>query len=238
MIQNDKFNGREPKYYDIFTGLFVAVLLVSEITSTKIVTFGFIQTAGAAVLFPVSYIFSDILTEVYGYARARRVMWIGFASLALMALVLLVVEYLPPSPAWHGQPAYEAILGFVPRITFASILAYWAGGFANDFTLAKMKVFTKGKYLWTRTVGSTVVGQAVDTFLFIGIAFYGVLPVPVILQIILSFYLFKCAYEVLATPLTYWVVNTLKRREGLDVFDYHTNFSPFRFRVDEAATRE
>jgi uncharacterized integral membrane protein (TIGR00697 family) len=235
MNTTDKFQGREPKYYDIFTGLFVAVLLISEITSTKIVSLGFIQTAGAAVLFPISYIFSDILTEVYGYARARRVMWIGFASLALMALVLLVVEYLPAAPSWHGQAAYEAILGFVPRITLASVLAYWAGGFANDFVLAKMKLLTKGKYLWTRTVGSTVVGQAVDTFLFIGIAFYGVLPNAVIVQIILSFYLFKCAYEVLATPLTYLVVNKLKKSEGLDVFDYHTNFSPFRFKVDDSA---
>ncbi len=234
---NDKFEGREPKYYDIFTGLFVAVLLISEITSTKIVSLGFIQTAGAAVLFPISYIFSDILTEVYGYARARRVMWIGFASLALMALVLLIVEYLPSSPSWHSQAAYEAILGFVPRITLASVLAYWAGGFANDFVLAKMKLFTKGKYLWTRTVGSTIVGQAVDTFLFIGIAFYGTLPISVIAQIILSFYLFKCAYEVLATPLTYYVVNRLKKSEGLDVFDYHTNFSPFHFKVDENASK-
>jgi uncharacterized integral membrane protein (TIGR00697 family) len=124
-------------------------------------------------------------------------------------------------------------LGFVPRITLASVLAYWAGGFVNDFILAKMKLLTKGKYLWTRTVGSTVVGQAVDTFLFISIAFYGVLPNAVIVQIILSFYLFKCAYEVLATPLTYYVVNKLKKSEGLDVFDYHTNFSPFRFKIED-----
>jgi len=235
---SDKFQGREPKYYDIFTGLFVAVLLVSEITSTKIVTLGFIQTAGAAVLFPVSYIFSDILTEVYGYARARRVMWIGFASLVLMSLVLLVVEYLPAAPSWHGQAAYEAILGFVPRITLASVIAYWVGGFVNDFTLAKMKLLTKGKYLWTRTVGSTVIGQAVDTSLFISIAFYGVLPNAVIAQIIFSFYLFKCVYEVLATPLTYFVVNRLKKSEGLDVFDYHTNFSPFRFKVEPVSPAE
>jgi len=228
----DKFEGREPKYYDLFTGLFVAVLLISEITSTKIVSFGFIQTAGAAVLFPVSYIFSDILTEVYGYARARRVMWIGFASLILLALFLTIVEYLPAAPSWHSQQAYEAILGFVPRISIASIIAYWAGGFANDVTMAKMKLMTKGKYLWSRTIGSTVVGQAVDTFLFIGLAFYGVLPNPVILQIIFSFYLFKCAYEVLVTPLTYYIVNKLKKNEGLDVFDYKTSFSPFHFKVE------
>jgi hypothetical protein len=229
----DKFQGREPKYYDIFTGLFVAVLIISEITSTKIVSLGFIQTAGAAVLFPVSYIFSDILTEVYGYSRARRVVWIGFGSVILLGLVLLLVQYLPPAPSWHNQQAYDVILGFVPRISAASVLAYWAGGFANDFILAKMKLLTKGKYLWTRTIGSTIVGQAVDTFLFMGIAFYGVLPNAVILQIIFSFYLFKCGYEVVATPLTYFVVNKLKKAEGLDVFDYHTNFNPFRFRVED-----
>jgi len=234
----DKFQGREPKYYDIFTGLFVAILIISEITSTKIVSLGFIQTAGAAVLFPISYIFSDILTEVYGYARARRVMWIGFASLVLLSAVLLIVEYLPPSPSWHNQAAYDAILGFVPRISLASVIAYWAGGFANDLVLAKMKLLTKGKYLWTRTVGSTVVGQAVDTFLFIGIAFYGVLPNAVILQIIFSFYLFKCGYEVVATPITYFVVNNLKKAEGLDVFDYNTNFNPFKFKVENKVSVE
>jgi queuosine precursor transporter len=232
----DKFSGREPKYYDIFTGLFVAVLLISEITSTKIVSFGFIQTAGAAVLFPISYIFSDILTEVYGYARARRVLWIGFAAVILQAIVLMVVQYLPSSPSWHNQQAYAVILGFVPRISVASVLAYWAGGFANDLVLAKMKLLTKGRYLWTRTIGSTIVGQAVDTFLFIGIAFYGILPTPVILQIIFSFYLFKASYEVVATPITYAVVSKLKKAEGLDVFDYHTNFSPFHFRVKDGVS--
>lgn len=228
----DKFEGREPKYYDLFTGLFVAVLLISEVTSTKIAQIGFLQTTGAAVLFPVSYIFSDILTEVYGYARARRVVWIGFVAVLMQALFLMIVQYLPAATSWYNQHAYEAVLGFVPRISVASVLAYWAGGFANDFVLAKMKLLTKGKYLWTRTVGSTVVGQAVDTFLFIGIAFYGVLPAAVIFQVILSLYLFKTAYEVLATPLTYLVVNKLKKSEGLDVFDYHTNFSPFHFKIE------
>jgi uncharacterized integral membrane protein (TIGR00697 family) len=229
----DKFEGREPKYYDIFTGLFVAILLVSEITSTKLIQIGFIQTAGAFILFPVSYIMSDILTEVYGYARARRVMWIGFASLVLMSLVLIAVEFMPAAPSWHNQQAYDAILGFVPRISFASIVAYWVGGFANDFTLAKMKILTKGKMLWSRTIGSTVVGQAVDSFLFIGIAFYGIIPNAVILQIALTQYLLKVAYETVATPLTYFVVNKLKKSEGLDVFDYHTNFNPFHFKVED-----
>jgi uncharacterized integral membrane protein (TIGR00697 family) len=233
----DKFGGREPKYYDIFTGLFVAILLVSEITSTKLIQIWFVQTAGAFILFPISYIMSDILTEVYGYARARRVMWIGFSSLVLMSLVLIAVEFLPAAPSWHNQQAYDVILGFVPRISFASIVAYWVGGFANDFTLAKMKLLTKGKMLWTRTIGSTVVGQAVDSFLFIGIAFYGIIPNAIILQIAFTQYLLKVAYETLATPLTYYVVNKLKKSEGLDVFDYHTNFNPFKFKVEDQVTK-
>jgi uncharacterized integral membrane protein (TIGR00697 family) len=231
----DKFKGREPKYYNIFTGLFVAVLLVSEITATKIAQIGFIQTSGAIILFPISYIMSDILTEVYGYARARSVMWIGFVGLVLMSLVLVAVEFLPAAPSWHNQQAYEAVLGFVPRISMASIIAYWVGGFANDFTLAKMKILTKGKYLWSRTIGSTVVGQAIDSFLFIGLAFYGIIPTAVVLQIALTQYLLKVIYETVATPVTYFIVNKLKKAEGLDVFDYRTNFNPFRFKVEDPA---
>jgi uncharacterized integral membrane protein (TIGR00697 family) len=235
---NDKFHGHEPKYYDIFTGLFVAVLLVSEITSTKLIQIGIFQTAGAIVLFPISYIFSDILTEVYGYARARRVLWIGFGAVVLQALVLMLVQYLPPAASWHNQAAYVATLGFVPRISLASVLAYWAGGFANDFTMAKMKLLTKGKHLWTRTIGSTVVGQAVDSFLFIGITFYGMIPNFIILQIALTQYILKVIYETVATPVTYLVVNKLKQAEGLDVFDYKTNFTPFKFKVEHAVDAE
>jgi uncharacterized integral membrane protein (TIGR00697 family) len=176
---------------------------------------------------------SDILTEVYGYARARSVMWIGFAGLVLMSLVLIAVEFLPAAPSWHNQQAYEAVLGFVPRISMASIIAYWVGGFANDFTLAKMKILTKGKYLWSRTIGSTVVGQAIDSFLFIGLAFYGIIPTAVVLQIALTQYILKVIYETVATPFTYFIVNKLKKDEGLDVFDYHTNFNPFRFKVED-----
>jgi uncharacterized integral membrane protein (TIGR00697 family) len=229
---DDKFQGREPKYYDLFTGLFVAVLIISEITSTKLVHIWYFQTAGAIILFPISYIMSDILTEVYGYARARRVMWIGFGSLILMSAVLIIVGLMPAAPTWHNQQAYNVILGFVPRISLASIIAYWVGGFANDFTLAKMKIATKGKMLWTRTIGSTIVGQAVDSFLFIGIAFYGIIPNAVILQIALTQYILKVAYETVATPITYFVVNKLKKSEGIDMFDANTNFNPFHFKVD------
>lgn len=229
---DDKFLGREPKYYDLFTGLFVAILIISEITSTKLISFWHIQTAGAIILFPISYIMSDILTEVYGYARARRVMWIGFGSLILMSVVLILVGIMPAAPSWHNQHAYDLILGFVPRLSMASIIAYWVGGFANDFTLAKMKIWTKGKMLWSRTIGSTVVGQAVDSFLFIGIAFYGIIPTPVVLQIALTQYCLKVAYEAVATPITYWVVNALKRKEGIDVFDVNTNFNPFHVKIE------
>jgi len=233
---DDKFLGREPKYYDLFTGLFVAILLISEITSTKLVHIWFFQTAGAIILFPISYIMSDILTEVYGYARARRVMWIGFGSLILMSVVLILVGMMPSAPSWHNQQAYNLILGFVPRLSMASIIAYWAGGFANDFILAKMKIWTKGKMLWSRTIGSTVVGQAVDSFLFIGIAFYGILPTPVVLQIAVTQYCLKVAYETVATPITYFIVSQLKKKEGIDVYDYNTNFNPFHVKVEPIFT--
>jgi hypothetical protein len=234
---NDKFQGREPKYYDLFTGLFVAILLISEVASTKLVQFWGVRTAGAIILFPIAYIFSDILTEVYGYARARRVMWIGFASLILMSAVFIIVGQMPPAATWNNQAAYNAILGFVPRISMASIIAYWAGGFANDFILAKMKIWTKGKMLWSRTIGSTVVGQAVDSILFIGIAYYGRIPNAIIFQIALTQYLLKLGYETIATPVTYFVINKLKKSEGIDVYDYNTDFSPFRIKVgDQIAT--
>ena len=229
----DKFLGREPKYYDLVMALFVAVLIVSEITSTKLIHIGPFRTAGAIILFPIAYIVSDVLTEVYGYARARRVMWVGFGALILMSAVLTIVQYLPAAPIWNNQAAYESVLGFVPRISIASIIAYWVGGFANDFVLAKMKIWTKGKMLWSRTIGSTVVGQAVDSFLFIGIAYYGRLPMSVILQIALTQYGLKLAYESLATPFTYFVVNKLKKAEGIDVYDTNTNFTPFKFGVEK-----
>ena len=229
----DKFSGRQPKYYDIITGLFVAILLISEVTSTKLIQIGPIRTAGAIILFPISYIFSDILTEVYGYSRARRVLWIGFGALFLQAAVLVAVQYLPAASFWKNQQAYETILGFVPRISIASVIAYWAGGFANDFALAKLKIFTKGKMLWSRTIGSTILGQAVDSFLFIGIAYYGRVPISTIAQIAGTQYLLKVAYETVATPITYFVVNRLKRAEGVDVYDHKTDFSPFRFSVND-----
>jgi uncharacterized integral membrane protein (TIGR00697 family) len=215
-------------YFDIVAMAFIAVYLISQIASAKLFVIGRWTFPGATIVFPLSYIFGDILTEVYGYAKTRRVIWIGFFSAILMALVLWVVQILPPAPDWPNQLAYQAILGVVPRMVLGSIVAYWCGEFTNSYVMAKMKVFTKGRFLWTRTMGSTVTGQAVDSLVFISIAFSGRLPWVVIFQMSASLYLFKIAYEFAATPLTYVVVKRLKRAEGAEIFDRDTNFTPFR----------
>jgi uncharacterized integral membrane protein (TIGR00697 family) len=215
--------------FDIVAVAFVSVYLISQVSSSKLFMIGSVQLPGAAVVFPLSYIFGDILTEVYGYARTRRVIWAGFGAAVLMALVLWIVQVLPPATGWRDQPAYEAILGVVPRMVLGSIVAYWAGEFANSYVMARMKVLTGGRFLWTRTVGSTVVGQAVDSGVFIVVAFAGRLPWGAMMQISATLYLFKVAYEVVATPLTYAVVKWLKRVEQVDVFDRATDFTPFRF---------
>jgi uncharacterized integral membrane protein (TIGR00697 family) len=220
---------KAPKYFDLVAVSFVSVYLISQVSSTKLFAFGRFQFPGAIIIFPIAYIFGDILTEVYGYARTRRVIWMGFFSATLMALVLFIVQYLPPAPGWLLQNAYESILGIVPRVVLGSILGYWAGEFTNSFVLAKMKIWTKGRYLWTRTIGSTLFGQAVDSIIFISIAFTGVVPLKLVLTVSVSLWLFKVLYEVIATPVTYAIVRFLKRAEGIDVYDHKTNFSPFRY---------
>jgi queuosine precursor transporter len=207
---------------------FIAVYLISQVSSAKLFALGGLSLPGAAVIFPLSYIFGDVLTEVYGYAMTRRVIWVGFGAAVLMALVLWIVQVLPPAPEWANQEAYQAILGVVPRMVAGSIFAYWAGEFTNSYIMAKMKVFTEGRHLWSRTIGSTILGQAVDSAVFISVAFAGRLPWPALLHIAGSLYLFKVAYEIVATPLTYYVVAVLKKAEGLDVYDRETDFSPFR----------
>jgi len=216
------------RYFDLVAMAFVSVYLISQVSSAKLFVVGGLQLPGAAVVFPLSYIFGDILTEVYGYARTRRVIWAGFGAAIVLALVLWIVQELPPAPGWPDQAAYESILGVVPRMVLGSIVAYWAGEFANSYVMAKMKLLTEGRYLWMRTVGSTVVGQAVDSAVFISVAFAGRLPWGALLQIAATLYLFKVAYEVAATPLTYTIVRWLKRVEGVEVFDRTTDFSPFR----------
>lgn len=227
-------NVQSPRYYDIVAGLFVAVLLITQTIAQKIAAFGPLSISAGVILFPISYIFGDILTEVYGYARARRVIWIGFGSSALMAVVYWIAVWLPPADGWADQEAFAKILGFVPRMVLASLLAYWAGEFTNSYILARMKIFTKGRHLWTRTIGSTLIGQAVDTVVVMIVAFAGVLSPRLLVSVGVSIYIVKVAYEVVATPLTYLVVYRLKRIEGIDTYDIHTDFNPFRLGVDSS----
>lgn len=230
---------RSYRYLDVITAAFVAVLLVSNIASTKLVVLGPFEFDGGTILFPLSYIFGDILTEVYGYARSRRVIWTGLVLLALSALVFAFVDALPPSaaPGWAGQDSFHAILGFVPRIVLASLLAFFAGEFTNSVLLARLKVRTRGRLLWTRTIGSTVVGQAVDTSIFLLIAFWGVLPSEVLWAVFVSNYIFKVGFEVLGTPLTYAAINYLKRAEGEDHYDRDTDFNPFTLKDPRSPSR-
>jgi len=219
---------RNLKYFGMITGFFVAVLLISNIASTKIVDFfGFIFDGGT-LLFPLAYIFGDVLTEVYGYKRARRVIWTGFVSAAVMSIVFMAIGAMAPAPGWENQAAYDAILGVLPRIVLASLIAYFAGEFSNSYILAKMKIAQRGKQLWKRTIGSTIVGEGIDTLLFATIAFWGVLPFEIFIMLIISNYIFKVGIEVLFTPITYKVVGFLKKAEHEDVYDTGTDFSPFR----------
>lgn len=215
------------RFFDVIMALFVAVLLISNVASSKIVLLGPFTFDGGTVLFPLSYIFGDILTEVYGYQRSRKVIWTGFFCAGLMAAIFAVVGTLPPAPDWEGQDAYQRILGITPRIVLGSLIAYWAGEFCNSFTLAKMKIFTRGHWLWTRTIGSTLMGEGVDTLLFVVIAFAGVLPMGLLTSVLISNYFFKVGVEVMATPVTYSVVAFLKRAEREDYYDYDTDFNPF-----------
>lgn len=219
------------RYYDMLVAAFVAVLLVSNIVAPKFVAWGPFRFSGAQLLFPITYIFGDIFTEVYGYAGSRRAIWNGFFASALMAVVSMIVVALPPSPDWPHQQAYALVLGFMPRLVIASLVAYWAGEFANSFVMARMKVLTNGRYLWMRTIGSTAVGQAVDTVVVMIVAFAGVMSTSDIVRAIVSGYLGKVLYEAAATPLTYAVVNWLKRVEGVDIIDRHTDFNPFKARI-------
>ncbi|OGH93915.1 MAG: transporter [Candidatus Magasanikbacteria bacterium RIFOXYD2_FULL_41_14] len=216
------------KYWDIIVVAFVAVLLISNVASTKIVDFGWFTFDGGTLLFPLSYIFADIFTEVYGYSYARRAIWLGFVSAFVMSAVFIVVGKLPPATDWNNQAAYEAILGLTPRIVAASLLAYLAGNFSNSYILAKLKLKTQGKFLWVRTIGSTIVGEGLDTAIFCLVAFYGVLPGALLWSVIVSNYIFKVGVEVLFTPVTYRACSFLKKYEGVDVFDADTKFNPFK----------
>ncbi len=217
------------RYLDVLTTAFVVVLLVSNLLAQKVIRVGPFATSGAIVLFPLSYIFGDVFTEVYGYSASRRAIWLGFFATALLYGVSAMVIALPADPQWHNQQDFVTVFGILPRILVASLIAFWAGEFANSYTMARLKLLTKGRWLWTRTVGSTVVGQAVDTTLVVILTFAGTFSAGTLVRIIVTGYGLKVAYEVLATPLTYLVIGLLKRAEGVDTFDTHTNFNPFRF---------
>lgn len=224
---------RTYRYFDWILGAFVGVLLISNIVSVKAIrmTVPFFQWHlsfdGGTILFPFSYIFADVLTEVYGYERSRRVIWSGFFGLVLMAAVIWLVGIIPPDPLWTGQEAYQSLLMTAPRIALASIFAYFAGEFSNSYLLSRLKILTRGKHLWLRTIGSTVVGQFVDTMLFVFIAFWGVWEPALIYTVLISNYVFKTLYEVVATPLTYLVIGWLKRKEEEDHYDYDADYNPF-----------
>ena len=226
------------RYFDFIMAAFVAVLLLSNVigAAKPAQVWGF--TFGAGILFfPLSYIIGDVLTEVYGYGRARRCVWAGFAAVLFMAFMSWVVVSLPPAPGWEGQSAYESVFGQVPRIVLASVAAFWAGELVNAFVLAKMKIWTQGKHLWSRTIGSTIFGQGVDSLIFYPLAFYPLAFAPTgwtpaqVFAVAGTNWLLKVGWEILLTPVTYAVVGFLKRREGVDVYDEGTDFSPFHAKV-------
>ena len=220
-------NMRDHKYLMYIAIFFVVVLMISNTVSAKLVQIGPFVFAGAIFIFPISYIFGDILTEVYGYRTSRKVIWSGFAAMALMSLCYWFVQVLPAPPFWQNQAAYEMILGSVPRIVLASMLAYFVGEFANSYLLSRMKIWSEGKHLWQRTIGSTLLGEGLDSCIFGVVAFAGVIPNSVLITLIISSYAAKVLYEVACTPLTYIVINKLKRAEGIDTYDRDISYNPF-----------
>lgn len=216
---------------------FVVVLICSNIIGpAKLATidlFGSSYIYGAGVLFfPLSYVFGDVLTEVYGYARARKVIWVGFIGVIFASIMSYIIVKLPPAPGWVGQEAYALIFGQVPRIVLASLIAFFTGEMINAYVMARMKIWTKGKHLWTRTIGSTIVGQGMDSLIFYPVAFFGIWENDVIVIVMFSNFLIKVMWEAILTPVTYKLVAMLKCAEGVDVFDNKTNFSPFKIDTD------
>lgn len=210
----------------VIVAVFVTCLITANVIAVKLIDlFGWIVPAGV-LIFPLSYVTGDVLTEVYGYRQARRVIWLGFICNAVVVVAVWLGQILPPAGFWDGQAAYERILGYTPRLLVASFAAYLVGEFTNSFVLAKMKVATRGRWLWMRTIGSTLVGQGLDSIVFIVLAFAGSMPGMALAAAVVTQWLVKTTYEVAATPLTYAVVGYLKRREGVDVYDHETSFNP------------
>jgi len=220
------------KFYDLIMAAFVTILLCSNIIGAeKVVSIAGFSFGAGILFFPISYFFNDILTEVYGYARSRKVVWAGFAAMGFASFMSWVVVSLPPAQGWIHRDAYEVVFGQTPRIVVASLVAFFSGEFVNSFTLAKMKVFTSGRFLWIRTIGSTIAGEAADSIIFYPIAFYGFWPNDLLITVMITNYVLKVSWEVIATPVTYRVVNFLKRKEHEDYYDKETNFTPFSIEV-------
>lgn len=220
------------RYYDLIMATFVTVLLCSNLIGpAKIWSIGGFNFGAGILFFPISYLFGDILTEVYGYARARKVVWAGFSAMIFASIMSWVVLALPPAADWSGQEALQSVFGSTPRIVAASIFAYWVGEFSNSYVLAKMKLLTKGRYLWTRTIGSTIVGSGVDSLIFYPVAFWGVWSDSQVISVMLGNYALKVAWEALATPFTYKIVRFLKRVESEDYYDWKTDFTPFSLKT-------
>jgi hypothetical protein len=216
------------RYYDFVMAAFVTVLLCANVIgAAKVARIGGLTFGAGVLFFPISYLFGDILTEVYGYARARRVVWAGFAALAFASFMSWAILAFPPAPGWPHQQAYETVYGATPRIVLASLVAYFCGEFCNSYVLARMKVRTQGRFLWSRTIGSTIVGEAVDSAIFYPLAFLGLWETHLVVSVMLANYALKVLWEAAMTPLTYRIVNFLKRTEAEDYFDRTTDFTPF-----------
>jgi uncharacterized integral membrane protein (TIGR00697 family) len=219
---------RAYKYFDLVMAAFVTILLCSNVIgAAKVAQIGTFKFGAGVLFFPLSYVFGDVLTEVYGYARARRVVWAGFSALIFASFMSAIILKFPPAEGWPNQAAYETVFGATPRIVFASLIAYFAGEFCNSYVLAKMKIWTEGRMLWMRTIGSTIAGELVDSLIFYPLAFLGSWPTSLVVTVLFSNYLLKVGWEVVMTPFTYKVVNFLKRVEHEDYFDRDTNFTPF-----------
>ncbi|HYI49243.1 MAG TPA: queuosine precursor transporter [Allosphingosinicella sp.] len=238
-VDASALTGRPLRYFDFVMAAFVTILLLSnvigagKVAEVELPGVGLWPFGAGILFFPIAYVIGDVLTEVYGFARARRCIWAGFAALVFMAFMAWVVVALPPAGSWHGQEAYERVFGQVPRIVFASIIAFWAGEFVNAYVLARMKIWTHGRHLWARTIGSTVVGQGVDSLIFYPAAFLGAegWTADLVVKVLLTQWALKVGWEVVLTPVTYAIVGWLKRAEGVDVYDRGTAFTPFRAEV-------
>lgn len=236
-IDASALGNRRMRYFDFVMVAFVVILLLSnvigagKVANVDLPVIGAYAFGAGILFFPLSYVLGDVLTEVYGYARARRCIWAGFVAMLFMAIMATIVVAMPPDGNWAGQDAYEQVFGQVPRIVFASIVAFWAGEFVNSYVMARMKVWTQGRHLWSRTIGSTIFGQGIDSLIFYPLAFWGVWDNSLVVTVMITNWLLKVAWEALLTPVTYAAVGWLKRREGLDVYDAHTGFTPFKTAV-------